>query len=276
MRITAITILLFLNYWGLTQNIDFGLSLGGSNYSGDLTENPAISVMQTHPCLGIHGRTELDPLFSIKLQYMYLKISGDDKFSKRQGNRNRQLNFESNIHEINFTGQMQFLNLWSENTKKLNPYLQLGVSAFSFNPMTQYQGELVSLQALGTEGQGMVDYNSKYKLINFAWLMGLGIKYFLNSRYSLTLDALMRKTNTDYLDDASTDYVSYEVLLKNQGKIAADLGNKIFADTGTKRASPTDKDWYQSIVLTISYHFKSQHSVPISSRKKTKIHCPSF
>lgn len=276
MRITAISILLFLNYSGLTQNADIGLFIGGSNYSGDLTESAAISVRQTHTCFGIHGRIELDPLISMKMQYSFLAISGDDKYSQRSGNSTRKLSFESNIHEINLTGQMQFMSLWSENTRRLNPYLQLGISIFKFNPTTQYGLETIELRALGTEGQGLTNYPDKYSLIGIAFTMGFGLRYFLNSRYSLGVDALVRETNTDYLDDASTNYVSYETLLKNQGKIAADLGNKIFAATGTQRANPGDKDWFQSLVLTLSYHFGNNYKFVSPSLKRKQILCPRF
>lgn len=276
MRITAIAILLFLNYCGLTQNGDIGLSLGGSNYSGDLTESLSIAIKQTHPCLGLHYRLEMDPLISFKLQYMYLKVSGDDKYSKRLGNKDRHLSFESDIHEISVVTQLQLLNLWNEQGMRWNPFLQIGLSVFKFNPTTQYKGVQVDLEPLGTEGQGMVNYSPKYSLVSYSFDLGFGLRYFLNSRYSLTLDVLARYTNTDYLDDASTNYVGYEVLLKNNGKMAADLGNKILAETGTKRANPGDKDWYESVVLTLSYHFGNNYAFRTPGLKKYQILCPRF
>ncbi len=276
MRITAITVILFFNYLGLTQNADIGLSIGGSNYSGDLTESIAISLKQTHTCYAIHAGMELDPVISLKLQYMFLGISGDDRYSTRQGNKDRKLNFESDVHELNLSAQMYFMSLWRESISRWNPFLQLGFSVFKFNPTTQYQGIQVELQALGTEGQGLVNYPEKYSLVNVAFAMGLGLRYYMNSRYSVTLDALLRQTNSDYLDDASTNYVSYETLLQNKGRIAADLGNKISATTGTKRANPGDKDWYQSVVFTLSYHFGKSYKFNSPSRRKNQILCPHF
>lgn len=276
MRITVFICLLFSNYLGLTQNADIGFSIGGSNYSGDLTETTAISIQQTHPCYGIHGRLELDPLISLKLQYMFLKVSGDDKYSLRPGNRSRQLNFESQIHEFSLLGQMQFLNFWSEKLRRWNPFLQFGLAVFRFNPQSVYSNRLVDLQPLGTEGQGMINFNDKYALTSFAFTMGFGIRFFFIDRFSLTCDTQIRKTFTDYLDDASTNYVSYDLLLQNRGKMAADLGNKIQAQTGTKRANPGDKDWYQSLVLTVSYHFGPNSKYQSRGIRRNQILCPRF
>src|SRR6185436_18938282 len=118
--------------------------------------------------------------------------------------------------------------------------------------------------------------NARYNLISVAIDMGFGLRYFVNNKYSLTLDALLRRTFTDYLDDASTNYVNYEELLKNLGKTTADLGNKIHAQTGTKRANPADKDWFESLVLTISYHFGNNYKFRGPSLKKQQTRCPRF
>jgi hypothetical protein len=276
MRITIFWFILFLRVQALSQNMDFGIATGGSNYSGDLTESMSVSIRQTHSCFAVHGRLELDPLISFRLQYMYLKISGDDKYSTRPGNHLRKLSFESPIHELSLVGQMQFLSLFTERVSRWNPYVQFGISIFTFNPMAEYNGELVDLQPLGTEGQGMPNYEEKYALVNYAFAMGFGLRYYLSNSISLHMEGLIRSTYTDYLDDASTNYVSYEELLVNQGKMAADLGNKIRASTGTKRANPGDKDWFQSAVLGISYHFGSNQKFNRAGFKKYQILCPAF
>ncbi len=267
---------MFLGARGLSQNMDFGISVGASNYSGDLTESMAVSIKQSHTCFGIHGRLELDPLVSFKLQYMYLKISGDDRYSTRLGNNKRQLSFESPIHDFSLVGQMQFLSLFTERVSRWNPYLQFGISVFQFNPMAEYKGQLVELQPLGTEGQGMPDYEAKYSLVNYAINMGFGLRYYISNTLSLGFDALIRSTSTDYLDDASTNYVSYDQLLMNQGKMAADLGNKIFARTGAQRANPGDKDWFQSVSVVLSYHIGKNQKFNRAGLKRYQILCPSF
>ncbi|MGB4969858.1 MAG: DUF6089 family protein [Saprospiraceae bacterium] len=276
MRITTFFILLFYACHGLTQNVDFGLCIGGSNYSGDLTENANAALKQTHPSFGLHGRVEIDPMLSLQLQYMYLEVSGDDKLAIRAGNRARNLNFNSKIQELSFLGQIQILNIFSEKAKRISPYLQFGVSGFHFNPTTEFKGNTVELQPLGTEGQGMPNYEPRYKLTNFALCFGFGVRYFISSKYSIALDAFARQTNTDYLDDASTNYVAYELLQNNNGKMAADLGNKILAKSGTKRANPIDKDWYQSLSIVISYHFGKKYHYRNPSLRKNQILCPFF
>lgn len=276
MRITVIYIILFYTAEGLTQNFDFGLSLGASNYSGDLTENVNSSVKQSHLCIGAHGRVEIDPVLSLNLQFMHLEISGDDQYAKRPGNKNRNLNFNSKIQELSMLAQIQLIRLFSDHAHRLNPYVQFGCSVFHFNPTTMYRSTKVELQPLGTEGQGMKDYTSKYSLYNFSLNIGFGMRYYISSNYSVGLDFLARQTNTDYLDDASTNYVSYDVLQSNNGPMAAELGNKIQAASGAKRASPEDKDWFQSMSIIVSYHFGKKYHYRNPSLPKHQILCPFF
>lgn len=276
MRITVLTILSLCWLQGITQNIDLGVSFGASNYSGDLTESIKASVKQSHPCFGLHLRAEIDPVFSLRLHFMQLAVSGDDRYSTRPGIDKRKLQFESQIQELGFYGQFQLLSLFLERAPRLSPYLEFGVSAFHFNPKANYFGSAVSLQALGTEGQGMPNYDPKYSLYSYALNFGFGLRYFISSSYSLSLDMLARQTGTDYLDDASKNYVSYQELLENNGPVAAALGNKINAATGTQRANPADKDWYQSLTIGFSYHFGKKYHYFNPSLQKHQIRCPHF
>ncbi len=276
MRITVLTILSFFYFQGLAQNIDLGVSFGAANYSGDLTESVKASIKQSHPCLGFYFRTEIDPVISVKIQYMSLKVSGDDRFSTRPGIDKRKLNFESRIQELGIYGQFQLLSLFLERSPRLSPHVEIGISAFHFNPTSSYLGNEVNLQSLGTEGQGMPNYDPKYGLYSFALNFGLGFRYFISSSYSIGLDMLARQTNTDYLDDASKNYVSYQELLENNGPVAAALGNKINAPTGSQRANPADKDWFQSVSLGFSYHFGKKYHYFNPSLQKHQIRCPHF
>ncbi|HEX5624493.1 MAG TPA: DUF6089 family protein [Saprospiraceae bacterium] len=267
---------MFLPYCGFSQNIDFGISLGGSNYSGDLTESVMVSIRQTHPCLGIHGRVEWDPLFSLRLQFNYLQLSGDDAYSERPGNVQRNLNFRSSVQELNAVIQLQPLNIFSTMPRRLSPYLQFGLAGFHFNPHAEYRGSRIALQPLGTEGQGLPGFEEPYKLYSYALIFGAGLRYFVNESWSLGMEALARQTGTDYLDDASTNYLQYEQLFQQRGFLAAELGNKIRASSGTKRANPADKDWYQSIALSLSYHLGKRGRTGSPKLRKHQIHCPSF
>lgn len=276
MRITVLSILSLCWLQGITQNIDFGVSFGASNYSGDLTESVKTSIQQSHPCFGMYVRAEIDPVFSLRLHFMQLSVSGDDRFSTRPGIDKRNLKFDSKIQEIGLYGQFQLLSLFLERSPRLSPYLEFGISAFHFNPTTGYFGNKVVLRDLGTEGQGMLNYDPKYALYSYALNFGFGLRYFISSSYSVSVDMLARQTSTDYLDDASKNYVSYQELLENNGPVAAALGNKIKAPTGAQRANPADKDWYQSVTLGFSYHFGKKYHYFNPSLQKHQIRCPHF
>ena len=59
----------------------------------------------------------------------------------------------------------------------------------------------------------MDGFSERYRLTEVAIPMGLGVKYRLTERFILGLDAGLRKTFTDYLDDVSGTYVNNDDLL---------------------------------------------------------------
>lgn len=270
---------LFILIMGLaqakTQHLSLGLSAGAANYNGDLTENIRSSIKQSHPYFGVQAILDLDQVFSLQLQYVKTKVSGNDALASSPLLRARNLNFESNINEISLVGQMRILNLFREEPLKFSPYLQLGLAHFSFNPRTEYGGVMVDLQPLGTEGQGMSFYPDRYHLNSTAFISGFGARYQHNANFSLSLEFNFRLLSTDYLDDASGDYVSYEELNQFRGRTSAELGNKIRAATGRQRANPKSNDSYQSLSLGIQYHFGKNPYFRNSLYKKP-VRCFSF
>ncbi|MBK7303682.1 MAG: hypothetical protein IPI90_10640 [Saprospiraceae bacterium] len=66
------------------QSLDIGLSLAGSNYSGDLTENSIIAIKQTNLGIGPNVRYELNDYLAVKVQYLYMVVEGSDLKSKRE------------------------------------------------------------------------------------------------------------------------------------------------------------------------------------------------
>ena len=258
------------------QSLDIGLSLAGSNYSGDLTENSIIAIKQTNLGIGPNVRYELNDYLAVKVQYLYMVVEGSDLKSKREWQIQRTLQFRTAIHNVDILGQINLSGILFQQKKRWNPYLTLGLSYFNFNPKAKYQDQWVELKPLGTEGQGMKGYAEPYKLNSKALTFGFGGRYFFSPNLSLTVEFLWRQTNTDYLDDASTNYVDYDELKAQNGLLAAELGNKIKATGGSQRANSSDNDWIQSGSIGISYHFNSPFKGDSDRFKKKAISCPKF
>ena len=262
------------------QNYEVGLLLGGSGYSGDITpKSELFSTGKTHEALGLFARFDVNRKLAWRVSYNYAKISGDDANANNPGRVNRNLSFRSNIHELALLGEFNPIG----SDKRLYPYLYGGAAVFKFNPEAVYNGQLVELQPLGTEGQGMNGFDSKYRLTQISIPLGVGVKYRITDRLNLGLELGLRKTFTDYLDDLSGNYVNYNDLLAGNGPIAAALGNRtgellgtepLVIDTGSQRGNADKDDWYYVGGLTISYQFYDKNS-RFKSRRDRDIGCPN-
>ena len=214
-----------------------------------------------------------------RVSYHYTKISGDDANALDAGRVNRNLSFRSNIHELALLGEFNPIG----SDKRFYPYLYGGAAIFHFNPETVYQGQLVELQPLGTEGQGIEGFDEKYRLTQFSIPLGVGFKFRMTDRINLGLELGLRKTFTDYLDDVSGTYVNYNDLLAGNGLVAAALGNRtgelletepLIVETGSIRGNSDKDDWYYVGGLTISYLFYKKNN-RFKNRRDRDIGCPN-
>jgi len=268
---------LFIQF-SIAQQMGVGLMMGGANYAGDLTENWKSSFSQTKPAIGLLYNLQLNPIVDFKLQYWRLTLQADDAFSSQDWQKQRNFNFKSLVH--NFDVGVD-LHLWSmvQSHYLLNPYLSLGLSFFKFNPRTKYEGNWVNLAELGTEGQGMPGYAQKYSLFSHAMTFGVGLEYPLTQRLSVGIELKWRKTQTDYLDDLSGKYVSYDELLFWNGIAAAELGNPNNVKPNTQRGNSKDNDWFQTFSIHVVYHWTQQISLwnTVDTPKRArKLRCPKF
>ena len=225
-RILVICIVAISPFLLNAQDSEVGLIIGASGYSGDLTPNTNyLSIGQRHASLGIFLRKDLNRFTAVRGTFTYGKLSGDDAKSNIEGIQNRNLSFQSNLLELSLVGEINPLGTNSTG-RRLQPYLYGGIAVFHFKPEANYNGQLVELQPLGTEGQGMEGFDKPYKLTQISIPLGAGVKYQITERINIGVDVGVRKTFTDYLDDVSGTYVNYNDLLAGNGRVAAGLGNR--------------------------------------------------
>ncbi len=269
------------------QHFEAGIMLGGSTYQGDISPSTsAWSTNDVHAALGVFGRYNFNPYVSARLNFAYGKLSASDADANAENRRLRNLSFESSLIEFGLIGEINLLGYDPEGlTRRFSPYLFGGVSVFRFNPETNYQGQLVELQPLGTEGQGMEGFGEKYNLTQIAIPFGAGLKFAINERLNLGMEVGFRRTFTDYIDDVSGTYVSFEELLRGNGELAAILSNRsgelqepsdtpIDVETGSFRGNPDNDDWYAIAGITISYNFYRGNG--LGRKGKKDFGCPTF
>lgn len=226
-------------------------------------------------CAGVYFDVLYKNALGARLEACFGKVSADDAvlesvpttdIAKTRYNRN--LNFQSTITEFSFIAEVHPLFLfvdWSgrdAEPPRYSPYLLGGIGYYSFNPQAKIGNKLIDLQPLSTEGQGLKEYPDKkvYKLKQFNFPIGAGLKYELSSLVNLRGEFVYRILTTDYLDDVSTTYINADAYANN-GFTGIKLANAVLLNhreingqntsPGGKRGSPTQKDSYFSFNLKI-------------------------
>lgn len=267
------------------QKVAVGLFGGVSNYWGELNDNQIIWD-ETHAAVGALLRYEVNPFVSLRFALSSATISGSDvnfpvdRIDPNTGFQNsvRNLSFRSQITElagiveINATG-------YDVEDRRFSPFIFGGVAGFHHNPRALFEGTWHDLQPLGTEGQGTTAFpnRSHYSRFQASFPFGAGFKVGLGSGLTLGVEAGMRYTLTDYLDDISTTYVDASVQVLESGDLSWRLSNRTGEVLGQpldlgnndRRGNPDDTDWYMMAGVSLTYTI----GVPIGS-KGSKRGCP--
>ena len=243
----------------------------GTDYFKDLELN------QTRLAISAGLRYKLTQMFALNTHLSYGKISGDDDLTKEFFRNYRNLNFKSNIYEINTNLEFSFIReqvgsryrlkgVRGQRAFEMSAYGFVGVGLFYFDPKGQIDGEWVKLRPLNTEGQGLTSTRKKYSNFQFAIPVGIGFKYSFDRRWGIGLEYGIRKTFTDYIDDASKTYYDNGELFLQKGALSAAMADKSSKDfpyitsAGEQRGDPRDKDSYMFAIISINYKLRTGRS----------------
>lgn len=267
------------------QHFEVGALLGGSTYEGDLMPTKITPLIkETHLAGGAFVRYNINDFVAARLNIAYAKISGDDA-NMDNGRSERNLNFESTILEGGLIAEFNILGFQPYALQRVfSPYIFAGIVGYKFNPRTEYNGELVDLQPLGTEGQGLAAYPDRdfYKLTQHAVPLGGGIKIAITDALNVGFEFGARLVFTDYLDDVSRSYADRELIRAARGDIAAELSDRrtnIDPDATANtvgRGNEKARDWYYLTGVTISYNFLDNGLSGSRHRGKRGVDCFSF
>lgn len=259
-----LVVLSFFYSLSFAQYAELGLTGGTSLYSGDLSpEEFGVYFEELNLAYGIFGRFNISKPFSLRVGVTQGELTGDDsKVPERETIRG--LNFRTAITDIALTGEYNFLRIGTEGSFQVVPFLTGGVSVFYFSPETKIDGEFVELQPIGTEGQGLPDYDEPYRLAQAAIPVGAGIKFIFKNRITLGFEFVGRRLFTDYLDDVSGREINYLDILEGNGQLAAQLSNPLItnpddADVVYQRGGKFN-DWYYFGMVTLSFNLGDMSS----------------
>lgn len=276
---------------------ELGITLGASNFMGDLGGSADIGrtfvsdldFPATRPAVGIYFRFNPNNRFGWRTNLFYTQVFGDDALGNATDPAQpgwsrvyRNLSFRSNIVEVSTSLELNLLPYVAGSDRyRFTPYITAGIGGAYFDPRTEYQGEWIRLQPLGTEGQGLTQFpvKEKYSQITMVFPIGAGIKYNFNEEWAMTFEISHRFSTSDYIDDVSGYYVDPNLFYQNYDPATADLvaaladrsngeyPNKTAA--GEQRGDPSDFDGYTFIGLfSLSYI--------LDTRGNTQYYCPKF
>jgi len=211
-----------------------GFTVGTSSFLGDLGGRPSIgrgfvydlNIQTIRPAFGATYRLNLNPFLAFRGELAFTQLTGDDAFINadffQDGGwfrRYRNLNFKSPLLSVGAMAEVHLYNYEPGNRDfyKLAPFIGFGAGAFWFDPRTDdpLTGATVRLQPLGTEGQGIDGFGSKYSLIQPQLLGSVGLKYNIGSQLAMSIEVIYHHTFTDYIDDVSSRFVDPAVFFAN-------------------------------------------------------------
>jgi len=232
-------------YGRFKPHLFIGANINAANYFGDLAPvNSAAStdIAFTSPGIGFYGGYQFHKHFSVRGSFNWMRLRGDDFNANFESIDDegferyaRNLSFRNDIKEAQLSFQAYLFpnNGGIRQRPPINAFLSIGLAAILHEPRGKvpefdYQlegtnattrlpeaGEWVKLRPLGTEGQNF-GFVEAYSNFSFAIPVSIGVDVRLpGTNLNAGIEAGMRYTFTDYLDDVSTNYVDLEVLDAN-------------------------------------------------------------
>lgn len=266
------------------QEYEIRAYMGANYYQGDLS--PRKSKFSFSPgklsWAAMFG-LKISDVFKLNMKYTTGQLVGQDSDSDVDGRTKRNLSFASPLHEISINTEIN-LNKYLKGLDKygIRMYYTTGIGLFHFNPKAFKRNqfgnlEIVDLQPLGTEGQGLPGYGDRYSLTQVNIPFGLGLKFHLVENFEIGIEVVPRWTFTDYIDDVSGAYVSFTELVNADRPIAAMMANRtgeylgtepIITSQGAMRGDPNNNDWYFFSGIYVAYNFGADYKKPVFEFKK--------
>lgn len=161
-----------------------GISLGGTNYVGDVGSD--VYFYPRNIGGSVFYKYNENPRIVWRITYSFLPISGDDAEALTTYRSNRNYRFENTINELAFGLEYNFFeyDLSSEDTT-WTPYFLVELAGFNYTNVKSYSEE---------------DLPIKGNKTSFAIPFGLGFKSKLSSTLVLAFETKFRYTFEDDLD----------------------------------------------------------------------------
>jgi hypothetical protein len=174
--------LVILTHTLSAQKSEVGFGIGTLNYTGELART--YNFVNSRPAATLFYRSNLSKVVSLRAGITGGGIGASDKRPIDAFAERRDASFSLFLIEASTVMEYHFMN-WRDDKRILRytPYLFAGLGIFGIS---------------GTQNK-----EAQYSNVQGAIPFGVGIKYILNPKWYIALEAGARKTFFDYLDNVS-------------------------------------------------------------------------
>jgi hypothetical protein len=173
----------------LGQEYEIGVSLGGTNYVGDIG---ATNYIYPNKLAGnVFLKYNYNPRIALKATFSYLPIAGNDAKADTDFRQNRGLIFSNVIEELALGLEFNFYEYeLSSEDKSWTPYILAELAVFNYKV---FRKETLENRTA------------------FAVPLGIGLKSKLFGNFAFSLDTKFRYTFKDDLDFVSENSLDYPI-----------------------------------------------------------------
>ncbi len=177
-----------------------------------------------------------------------------------------------------FRGEIDMANryyFWSDGTVRDAPDEGLGSAGNIVEKDGEYETNLADWYTEGADYKGESSKKSAYKYINAGIPMGLGLRYGISKKITISTEFGYYMFFTDFLDDVSDAYPTYAEVNANfpNDPIKQDLAMYISDPTGfgnsgypgpatSQRGNPKKNDGFSYVNVEVAYKFEFRKGVP--------------
>ena len=174
------------------QEYEIGVSLGGTNYVGDIGST---SYINPNKLAGtVFFKYNYNPRVALKATYSYLPIAGDDTKAGSTFRNKRRLSFSNTINEVALGLEFNFYEFdISSEDKSWTPYILVELAAFNYSI-------IVEETAIANKNKTVL-----------ALPIGIGFKSKLIGNLAFSLETKFRYTFEDDLDFISEDNLDLNI-----------------------------------------------------------------
>lgn len=180
------------------QGWEFGGTIGGAIYQGDLDVRLQNFIPQMRPMLGIFGRYEFSESWALRTDLNVARLFVNEKeHSLSSYRQTRGFSFSTDLLEFNLQLQWLPIRLWD----RVSLYGIGGIGVTTFSPKPNFN--LPNPYLIDSDPNLLRDQAGNYSRTSLVIPLGTGMRIDLNNDWVIGTEMSVRATLTDYLDGMS-------------------------------------------------------------------------